>query len=136
MICDTRANGSALPLSSSRFTTLSTTRILVTLPLTSFWSGSKPWTFFPISDAADPSQARLFTEIDFTEVPETGRDAMAAQLVKLHLRLFADPIALDGQEVEANLRLWSDLYAVNSDPLRSWAGVLSALLRDPDFLFY
>lgn len=88
------------------------------------------------TDAADPEAARLFTEIDFTETPETGRDAMVAQLQQLHLRLFANRIAADGPEIEANLGLWSDLYAVNGDPSRAWAGVLSALLRDPDFLLY
>lgn len=88
------------------------------------------------SDAADRSQARLFTAVDFTETPETDRDAMVAQIQLLHLRLFGDRVAADGPEVEANLSLWSDLYALEPDPARAWAGLLSALLRDPSFLLY
>lgn len=88
------------------------------------------------NDAADRENARLFTRIDFTELPDTNRDAMVAQLQELHLRLFANRIAADGPEIEANLGLWSDLYGVDHDPSRAWAGVLSALLRDPDFLLY
>ena len=39
-------------------------------------------------------------------------------------------------EVEANLQLWNDLYAADFDQKAAWAGLLSVLLRDPDFLFY
>ncbi|MEQ1503659.1 MAG: hypothetical protein ABMB14_15580 [Myxococcota bacterium] len=92
--------------------------------------------FVVSNDLADPANARLFTAIDFTETPDTDRDAMAAQIQQLHLRLFAHRVDADGQEVEANLGLWSDLYAVDHDPVRAWTGVLSALLRDPDFLLY
>jgi hypothetical protein len=88
------------------------------------------------SDAADRANARLFTEIDFTETPEAGREAMVAQIQRLHLRLFGTRVAADGPEVEANLELWSDVYAVDADIPRTWAGLLSALLRDPDFLLY
>ncbi|MEZ4236910.1 MAG: hypothetical protein R3F59_12305 [Myxococcota bacterium] len=88
------------------------------------------------TDAADRSAAKLFTEVDFTETPETGREAMVAQIQRLHRRIFGHEVAADGPEVEANLGLWSDLYAVDDDIPRCWAGLLSALLRDPDFLLY
>jgi hypothetical protein len=81
----------------------------------------------------DPS--RLFT-VDFTETPETGKAAMVAQLQALHWRIFGTRVAAEGAEVEAGLALWSDLYAVEPDGKEAWAGVLSILLRDPDFLFY
>lgn len=87
-------------------------------------------------DLANPADARLFAEIAFTETPETDRDAMARQLQLLHLRLFGDRVASDGPEVQANLELWSDLYAVDQSVPGAWEGVLSALLRDPDLLFY
>jgi hypothetical protein len=86
-------------------------------------------------DAEEPEK-KLFTEIDFTETPETGREAMVAQLVALHLRLFGHRVAADGPEIAANLELWSDLYAIDGDAKLAWTGVLSALLRDPDFLLY
>ena len=42
----------------------------------------------------------------------------------------------DGEEVEADLALWSELYALDGDPAAAWAGVLSMLMREPTFLFY
>lgn len=87
-------------------------------------------------DAADPAGARLFTTIDFTETPDAGGDVMAAQLVDLHERLFGTRVAADGEEVTANLDLWAQLHEVERDPQAAWAGVLSALLRDPDLLLY
>lgn len=79
--------------------------------------------------------SRLFT-VDFTETPETAREAMAAQVQALHLRLFGHRVEADGEEVAAALELWNELYAIERDPRQAWAGLLTALLRDPDFLYY
>ena len=87
-------------------------------------------------DADNPEDARLFTEVDFSETPSSDREAMIVQIQALHLRLFGNVVDADGQEVEANLRLWEDLYAVEASKERAWAGLLSVLLRDPDFIFY
>jgi hypothetical protein len=83
---------------------------------------------------SDP--ARLFAGIDFTETPDTDRAVMVAELQSLHLALFGRRVAADGEEVAAGLSLWADLYAVKPDGHDAWAGVLSVLLRDPDFLLY
>lgn len=83
--------------------------------------------------AADP---RLFPALTFTETPQTDRAAMVAQLQHLHRRLFGIQVAPDGGEVEAGLSLWSALYGADPNHARAWAGVLSVLLRDPDFIFY
>lgn len=88
------------------------------------------------ADAADPAQARLFTRVSLAETPDTDRDAMVSQLQELHLRLFGDRVDADGEEITANLELWSEVYAVRDDPHEAWTAVLSALLRDPDFLYY
>jgi hypothetical protein len=87
-------------------------------------------------DAADRDAAMLLTGVDFTERPDSEREAMAAQIQALHLRIFGKRVALDGPEVEANLELWTDLLAVDGDPRAAWAGLLSVMLRDADFLFY
>lgn len=94
------------------------------------------WSVAEADAAAEGGSRRLFTEIDFTETPDSGRAAMVAQVQALHLALFGRRVAEDGEEVAANLELWSQLYAVGQDPVDAWAGLLSALLRDPDFLFY
>lgn len=87
-------------------------------------------------DLEHPDDARLFTEITFTELPETGGDAMIAQIQLLHRRVFGRRVLPDGPEVAAELALWEDLYAAEGDISRAWAGLLTALLRDPRFLFY
>lgn len=79
--------------------------------------------------------SRLFT-LDFTETVESDREAVVAQIQHLHLRFFGNRVAADGPEVEAALALWSDVYAIERDPSAAWVGVVSALLRDPDLLFY
>jgi hypothetical protein len=88
------------------------------------------------ADRADPANARLFRQIDFTETPTTDREAMVAQLQDLHLQLYGRRVDADGEEVAANFALWSDLHAVTGDPAAAWTGLLSALLRDPDFFLY
>lgn len=85
--------------------------------------------------AVNTEPERLFT-VNFSETPETDRDAMVAQIQALHLRIFGNTVAADGEEVTAALELWSAVYAVERDPKAAWAGLLSALLRDPDLLFY
>ena len=79
--------------------------------------------------------ARLFS-VDFTETPDTDRDRMVAQVQALHLALFGKTVAADSDEVTAGLELWADLYAAQRDIPAAWAGLLSALLRDPEMLYY
>lgn len=81
-------------------------------------------------------ERRLFTEIDFSETPEKGSDSINAQIQALQLRVHGRRVALDSEEVAANRALWDELYAATGSAPESWSGLLSALLRDPDFLFY
>ena len=39
-------------------------------------------------------------------------------------------MAPDGEEVNAGLELWTALHAIEHEPQRAWAGLLSALLRE------
>jgi hypothetical protein len=82
------------------------------------------------------AEPHLFDVVDFSETPDTDRDAMIAQIQSLHRRIFGTTVAADGPEVEANLALWADLYAIDHSPVNAWKGVLTALLRDPDLLLY
>lgn len=82
------------------------------------------------------SAPRLLTEVTFEETPDSGNAAMVAQIQALHLRLYGRRIAADGPEVAANLALWSELYAIDGDIPTAWAGLLTALFADPDFLPY
>ena len=78
----------------------------------------------------------LFGAIDFTETPETNRDAMVGQIQSLHRTIFGTTVAADSPQVTEALALWSDLYAIEHTQVDAWAGVLSVLLRDPDLIFY
>ena len=79
---------------------------------------------------------RLFTEISFSETTSSNREVMVAQIQALHLQLFSARIDAAGAEVEANLKLWDDLYAASLSQAAAWKGVLTVLLRDPTFLMY
>ena len=87
---------------------------------------------------ADPthSEKTLFEHIDFTETPEDNRARMITQIQALHFRIFGTRVAPDGEEVNAGLELWTALHAIEHEPQRAWAGLLSALLREPALLFY
>lgn len=78
----------------------------------------------------------LLPDVSFSATPESDRDAMVTVIQRLHRRIFGIQVAADGPEVTANLELWSDLYALEGDTERAWAGLVTALLRDPDLLFY
>ena len=82
------------------------------------------------------SERRLFTEIGFTETFDSDEEKMVRQLQLLHQRVLGNVVDDKGPEVEANRDLWNDLYAVSHDSAEAWKGLLDALLRDPDFLFY
>ena len=87
--------------------------------------------------ALEPAQRRLLTVLTELEAtPETDRDMVVAQIQALHARLLGSPVAADSEEIEANLALWSELYAISGEQGWAWAGLISALLRDPDFLLY
>jgi len=88
------------------------------------------------AERGEQDTARLFPYVGFTETPDSGRDAMVAQIQHLHLQLFGDRVQADGPEVEANLELWTALYEAEASAEAAWAGLLSVLLRDPDFLLY
>ena len=89
------------------------------------------------SDAALPAgERRLLRRIELSATLESDSAAIAAQIVDLHREIFGATVQADGPEVTANLELWGALYAAEGDTAEAWTGLLAALLRDPDFLFY
>lgn len=87
-------------------------------------------------DIDEPGNPLLLGEVDLMATPDVAEKAMIDQIVSLHLRLYGHVIARDGQEVEANLELWRSLFEIERHPGVAWIGLVSALLRDPDLLFY
>lgn len=95
--------------------------------------------FAVTSPAQAPDRRTLFPALAPGTSPAgpAGDDpAMRAQAAYLHHRLFGGEVALDGLEVRETLALWDTAFAVEKDPARAWAAVLTALLRDPEMVFY
>jgi len=86
-----------------------------------------------------PPDARALFTVDLAAEPagDVAFDdpAFRAQVVALHRRLFGTRVAADGLEVRATLALWDRLAAIDG-PADAWAGVLTALLRDPSLVLY
>lgn len=85
---------------------------------------------------AQAGRGDLLTGVSFDATPESDRDSIVSTIQHLHLRIFGNRVEADGPEVIANLELWSELYALEGETDRAWSGLVSALLRDPDLLFY
>jgi hypothetical protein len=88
-------------------------------------------------DIADPAQRKLFKDIDFTATINTNQDALRLQMQALRLQVLGQRVEFNSPEIEDDLLLWSELFAVNgTDTQLAWSGVLAALLRDPAFMLY
>jgi hypothetical protein len=78
--------------------------------------------------ATDPS--RLLGEADLDQAP------LPEDLARLYLAVLGQEVAADSEPVAALLTLWDELLTVDSEPRTAWAGVVYALLRDPELLTY
>lgn len=76
-------------------------------------------------------------EIFLIDLEATPSEAdRTAQIQHLHRSIFGREVATDSEEVTANTELWQALYAIDGSAAAAWAGLLTALLRDPEFLLY
>ena len=87
-------------------------------------------------DAARTDGAILLKYVTATDTPDTAPDAFDAQVRYLYLRATGLPLAADATEPAAAAVLWKQLYSVEANPTQAWAGIVSAVLRDPRVLFY
>lgn len=81
-------------------------------------------------------QRSLFTEVDLEQAPDLAPGATAAQIQRLHLLVLGDEVAEEGDEVVAARALLDELISIEGSVPLAWAGLLSALMRDPDFVLY
>jgi hypothetical protein len=84
----------------------------------------------------DPSERRLFGRITFEETLDSDPDAVKAQLVDLVREVLGREVTADGPEVAALTDLWGEVHGLDPRPETCWKAVLTALLRDPDFVTY
>jgi len=83
--------------------------------------------------AAAADDRRLLGLVEPTTTDETS---VRAQLVDLHLRLFAERVAADDATVDDAWQLWSAALDHSADPRRAWKVVLAALLQDVRIAYY
>lgn len=83
----------------------------------------------------DPSERTLLREVDDLSAAP-GEAGLRAQVAALLLRVHGRRLAEDHADVEALVDLWGALQAETGSPESSWALLLSALLRHPDFVQY
>lgn len=82
-------------------------------------------------DLVDGLEPRLFGELTLDDRP--GDEAFESALLALRWRLHARRAS--SEELQDLADLWVDIYAL-SDAQTAWSAVLSALLRDPEFVSY
>lgn len=86
------------------------------------------------ADRADRANPLLFQRLNPGAVSSEAE--MREQLVDLWLRVLGKRVDARSDEVEASLDLWTELYAAGGDSALAWSGVVTWMLRHPDFILY
>lgn len=87
-------------------------------------------------DPARTEQAKLLKYVTVNDTPEASPEAFDQQIRELYLAATGIPLAEDAIEPALLMDTWKYLYSVEASPTAAWAGVLSAVLRDPRVIFY
>ncbi len=87
-------------------------------------------------DPARTGEARLLKYVTIEDTPESNPEAFDAQIRALYVDVTGRALAADATEPAALMTLWKELYSAEASAEVAWAGVLSAVLRDPQVLFY
>lgn len=96
-------------------------------------------------DTEREGEAILLKYVTREDSPETNREAFQIQIEQLYADVLGVPLdrpeTADGEEGEPPevaelIRLWKQLYSVDANPDKAWAGVVSVVLRDPMLIFY
>jgi hypothetical protein len=87
-------------------------------------------------DPGRTDEAKLLTYVTVADTPDTNPEAFEQQIRYLYLAVTGVPLPADATEPAELVDVWTYLYSVEASPTKAWAGVLSAILRDPRVLFY
>ncbi|MEL6342028.1 MAG: hypothetical protein AAFV53_02770 [Myxococcota bacterium] len=87
-------------------------------------------------DPERTDDAILLPYVTVKERPDSDADLFEAQIRHLYLHVTGIPLEADAQEPQQLARMWEQLYAIEASPTAAWAGVVSAILRDPRVLTY
>lgn len=110
-----------------------TANATTTLALRELAAEAAGWVVPRDFDQPDRAQRKLLTLV---ERDTTDRDAIVAQLVALHTRIYAEFVGPDDPSVVAAWELWADVHARSGDPERAWQATLTGMLQDWRILYY
>jgi len=77
-----------------------------------------------------------FVNIDTTPDSDEGRAAFEEQIRYLYLTITGRPLPADATEPDELIDVWKSLYSVEGKATDAWAGVVTAVFRDPQVIFY
>jgi len=80
--------------------------------------------------------ARLLVYVTVNDTPDNNPDAFKTQIRHLYTAVTGTPLPDDATEPDELIALWKYLYSVEASAPQAWAGILSAVLRDPRVIFY
>jgi len=87
-------------------------------------------------DADRDGEAIMLRYVTLEDTPTSAPKAFDDQIRSLYLQATGYPLADDAAEVHNLLTLWRQLHSVEGSSEAAWAGVISAVLRDPLVLTY
>ena len=80
--------------------------------------------------------ARLLVYVTIEDTPESNPEAFDAQIRHLYTAITGVPLPDEATEPDELIALWKYLYSVEASAPQAWAGIVSAVLRDPRVIFY
>ena len=86
--------------------------------------------------AEDNAEPELLKWVLVTDTPDTNAQGFDEQIRQLYLAVTGIPLAADAPEPAALTTLWRQLHSVEGSSKKAWAGVISAVLRDPAVITY
>jgi hypothetical protein len=91
------------------------------------------------SQDLDPNregEATLLHYVTIEDTPDTNPEAFQTQIEYLYLRITGIPVAENSTDAEELMVLWNQLHSIKASPTQAWAGIISAVLRDPSVITY
>lgn len=80
--------------------------------------------------------AKLLKYVPWSATPDSHPDEFEFQMRELYRDITGLALADDAEEPAALVQVWRQLYSVEGSSKKAWAGVVSAVLRDPAILTY
>ncbi len=95
-------------------------------------------------DPARETDAVLLEFVTINDTPDdtagsdgaTGREKFDQQIRHLYRKITGRPLPADATEPAELIEVWKSLYSVEGKATDAWAGVISAVFRDPQVIFY